>query len=211
MLAKKHLKDSQAVRNKIIWSDGAKMWSFWPQLSLSPLVENQKSLHHLLNSVPTMKQDGGSIRLKATWSNLKYPPLLMIQPDRAWEDLEGRLSEYSIIWVCRTGGCNFCQNCLKAVLSKRSEFLSVQHCRFSRLQRKLCEKGLTIFQTALACTSYRNVMGKCTNSVKKKKKMENVSTMQTLCTFIHTYMCTFRLFFGGAFPVLSITAFKANV
>ncbi len=60
--AKKHLKDSKMVTNKILWSDETKIelfglnskWYVW---------KKPGSAHHLSNKVPTVKHGGGSIML----------------------------------------------------------------------------------------------------------------------------------------------------
>ncbi len=60
--AKKHLKDSEMVTNKILWSDETKIelfglnskWYVW---------RKPGTAHHLSNTVPTVKHGGGSIML----------------------------------------------------------------------------------------------------------------------------------------------------
>ncbi|KAG2471401.1 TC1A transposase, partial [Polypterus senegalus] len=65
--AKRHLKDSEMVRNKILWSDETKIelfglnskWYVWRQPGTA---------HHLSNTVPTVKHGGGSIMLWGRFS-----------------------------------------------------------------------------------------------------------------------------------------------
>ena len=60
--AKKHMKDSQTMRNKILWSDETKIelfgvnskWYVW---------RKPGTAHHLPNTIPTVKNGGGSIML----------------------------------------------------------------------------------------------------------------------------------------------------
>uniref|UniRef100_A0AAQ4Q2V2 Transposase Tc1-like domain-containing protein n=1 Tax=Gasterosteus aculeatus aculeatus TaxID=481459 RepID=A0AAQ4Q2V2_GASAC len=60
--AKKHLKDSQTMRNKILWSDETK-------IELSGLNAKRHvwrtpgTAHNLVNTIPTVKHGGGSIML----------------------------------------------------------------------------------------------------------------------------------------------------
>jgi len=51
--AKRHLKDSQTMRNKILWSDETKI----------ELWRKPGTAHHLINTIPTVKHGGGSIML----------------------------------------------------------------------------------------------------------------------------------------------------
>jgi len=55
--AKKHMKDSQTMRNKIIWFDETKIELVGVNLS-GMCGEN-----HLPNTIPTVKHGGGSIIL----------------------------------------------------------------------------------------------------------------------------------------------------
>ncbi len=65
--AKKHLKDSKMVTNKILWSDETKIelfglnskWYVW---------RKPGTAHHLSNTVPTVKHGGGSIMLWGCFS-----------------------------------------------------------------------------------------------------------------------------------------------
>ncbi|KAG2457255.1 TC1A transposase, partial [Polypterus senegalus] len=60
--AKRHLKDSEMVRNKILWSDETKIELFG--LNSKRYVWRQPgTAHHLSNTVPTVKHGGGSIML----------------------------------------------------------------------------------------------------------------------------------------------------
>ena len=65
--AKRHLKDSQTMRNKILWSDETKIELFglnakryvWSRLGTA---------HHMANTIPTVKHGGGSIMLWGCFS-----------------------------------------------------------------------------------------------------------------------------------------------
>ncbi len=60
--AKKHLKDSKMVTNKIIWSDETKIELFGLN-SKRYVWRKPGTAHHLSNTVPTVKHGGGSIML----------------------------------------------------------------------------------------------------------------------------------------------------
>ncbi|KAL0148387.1 hypothetical protein M9458_056287 [Cirrhinus mrigala] len=60
--AKKHLKDSKMVRNKILWSDETKMELFGLN-SKRYVWRKPGTAHHLSNTVPTVKHGGGSIMM----------------------------------------------------------------------------------------------------------------------------------------------------
>ncbi len=60
--AKKHLKDSKMVTNKIIWSDETKIELFGLN-SKRYVWRKPGTAHHLFNTVPTVKHGGGSIML----------------------------------------------------------------------------------------------------------------------------------------------------
>ncbi|KAI2647331.1 Transposable element Tc1 transposase [Labeo rohita] len=60
--AKKHLKDSKMVRNKILWSDETKIELFGLN-SKRYVWRKPGTAHHLSNTVPTVKHGGGSIML----------------------------------------------------------------------------------------------------------------------------------------------------
>ncbi|KAK1805775.1 hypothetical protein P4O66_001955 [Electrophorus voltai] len=60
--AKRHLKDSQTMRNKILWSDETKIELFG--LNVKPHVSKKPgTTHHLANTIPTVKHGSGSITL----------------------------------------------------------------------------------------------------------------------------------------------------
>lgn len=58
-ISKKHLKDSQTVRNFILWRDEKKDWSHWPECQVPCLEE---TAHQRAHAVPTVKH-GGTIVL----------------------------------------------------------------------------------------------------------------------------------------------------
>ena len=58
--AKRHLKDSQSVKNKIIWSDETKMELFGLNVKLH--------VWRKPGTIPTVKHDGGSIMLWGCFS-----------------------------------------------------------------------------------------------------------------------------------------------
>ncbi len=65
--AKKHLKDSKMVTNKILWSDETKIELFG--LNSKRYVWRKPGIaHHLSNTVPTVKHGGGSIMLWGCFS-----------------------------------------------------------------------------------------------------------------------------------------------
>ncbi|KAG2466809.1 TC1A transposase, partial [Polypterus senegalus] len=65
--AKRHLKDSEMVRNKILWSDETKIELFG--LNSKRYVWRQPgTVHHLSKTVPTVKHGGGSIMLWGCFS-----------------------------------------------------------------------------------------------------------------------------------------------
>ena len=60
--SKRHLKDSKTMRNKIIWSDETKIEHF--DLNDKHHIRwKPGTAHHLANTIPTVKHDGGSIML----------------------------------------------------------------------------------------------------------------------------------------------------
>ncbi len=65
--AKKHLKDSKMVTNKILWSDGTKIELFGLN-SKRYVWRKPGTAHHLSNTVPTVKHGGGSIMLWGCFS-----------------------------------------------------------------------------------------------------------------------------------------------
>nr|CBN81810.1 Putative transposase [Dicentrarchus labrax] len=65
--AKKHMKDSQTMRNKILWSDETKIELFGVN-SKRYVWRKPGTAHHLPNTIPTVKHGGGSIRLWGCFS-----------------------------------------------------------------------------------------------------------------------------------------------
>ncbi len=65
--AKKHLKDSKMVANKILWSDETKIELFGLN-SKRYVWRKPGTAHHLSNTVPTVKHGGGSIMLWGCFS-----------------------------------------------------------------------------------------------------------------------------------------------
>ncbi len=65
--AKKHLKDSKMVTNKILWSDEPKIELFGLN-SKRYVWKKPGTAHHLSNTVPTVKHGGGSIMLWGCFS-----------------------------------------------------------------------------------------------------------------------------------------------
>ncbi len=65
--AKKHLKDSKMVTNKILWSDETKIEVFGLN-SKRYVWRKPGTAHHLSNTVPTVKHGGGSIMLWGCFS-----------------------------------------------------------------------------------------------------------------------------------------------
>ncbi|KAL0203674.1 hypothetical protein M9458_001692, partial [Cirrhinus mrigala] len=60
--AKRHLKDSQTMRNKILWSDETKIELFGLNAKCH-VWRKPDTAHHLANTIPTVKHGGGSIML----------------------------------------------------------------------------------------------------------------------------------------------------
>ncbi len=67
VFAKKHLKDSKMVTNKILWSDETKIELFGLN-SKRYVWRKPGTAHHLSNTVPTVKHGGGSIMLWGCFS-----------------------------------------------------------------------------------------------------------------------------------------------
>ena len=65
--AKKHMKDSQTMRNKILWSDETKIELFGVN-SKRYVWRKPGTAHHLPNTIPKVKHDGGSIMLGGCFS-----------------------------------------------------------------------------------------------------------------------------------------------
>ncbi|MPV02323.1 IS630 family transposase [Escherichia coli] len=65
--AKKHLKDSQTMRNKILWSDETKIELFGLNAKRH-VWRKPGTAHHLANTIPTVKHGGGSIMLWGCFS-----------------------------------------------------------------------------------------------------------------------------------------------
>ena len=65
--ARKHLKDSQTLRNKILWSDETKIELFGLN-SKRYVWRTPGTAHHLPNTIPTVKHGGGSIMLWGCFS-----------------------------------------------------------------------------------------------------------------------------------------------
>ena len=69
--AKKHMKDSQTMRNKILWSDETKIELFG--------VNSKRYVWYLPNTIPTVKHGGGSIMLWGCFSAAGTGPLVAIE------------------------------------------------------------------------------------------------------------------------------------
>lgn len=65
--AKRHLKDSQTMRNKILWSDETKIELFGLN-GKRHVWRKPGTTHHLANTIPTVKHGGGSIMLWGCFS-----------------------------------------------------------------------------------------------------------------------------------------------
>ncbi|KAK3550789.1 hypothetical protein QTP70_005471 [Hemibagrus guttatus] len=65
--AKRHLKDSQTMRNKILWSDERKIELFGLN-GKCHVWRKPGTAHHLANIIPTVKHGGGSIMLRGCFS-----------------------------------------------------------------------------------------------------------------------------------------------
>ncbi|KAG2459251.1 TCB1 transposase, partial [Polypterus senegalus] len=64
---KRHLKDSQTMRNKILWSDETKIELFGVN-ARRHIWRKPGTAHHQANTIPTLKQGGGSIMLWGCFS-----------------------------------------------------------------------------------------------------------------------------------------------
>ncbi|CAJ1060179.1 IS630 family transposase [Xyrichtys novacula] len=65
--ARRHLKDSQTRRNKILWSDETKIGLFGLNAKRN-VWRKPGATHHLANTIPTVKHGGGSIMLWGCFS-----------------------------------------------------------------------------------------------------------------------------------------------
>ncbi|KAG2460371.1 TCB1 transposase, partial [Polypterus senegalus] len=65
--AKSHLKDSQTMRNKILWSDETKIELFGVN-ARRHVWRKPGTAHHQVNTIPTVKHGGGSIMLWGCFS-----------------------------------------------------------------------------------------------------------------------------------------------
>ncbi|KAG2464594.1 TC1A transposase, partial [Polypterus senegalus] len=65
--AKRHLKDSQTMRNKILWSDESKIELFGVNTRCQ-VWRKPGTIHHQANTIPTVKHGGGSIMLWGCFS-----------------------------------------------------------------------------------------------------------------------------------------------
>ncbi|KAK3534134.1 hypothetical protein QTP86_002254 [Hemibagrus guttatus] len=65
--AKTHLKDSETMRNKILWSDETKIELFGLN-GKHHVCRKPCTTHHLANIIPTVKHGGGSIMLWECYS-----------------------------------------------------------------------------------------------------------------------------------------------
>jgi hypothetical protein len=65
--AKRHLKDSQTMKNKILWSDETKMELFGLNAK-GHVWMKPGTAHHLTNTIPTVKHGGGSNMLWGCFS-----------------------------------------------------------------------------------------------------------------------------------------------
>ena len=76
--AKRHLKDSQTVRNKILWSDETKTELFGLNAK-HHIWRKRGTTHHLENTIPTVKHGGGSIILWVCFSAAGTGKLVRIE------------------------------------------------------------------------------------------------------------------------------------
>ncbi|KAG2462042.1 TC1A transposase, partial [Polypterus senegalus] len=67
VFAKRHLKDSHTMRNKILWSDETKIELFGVN-ARRHIWRKPGTAHHQANTIPTMKHGGGSIMLWGCFS-----------------------------------------------------------------------------------------------------------------------------------------------
>ncbi|KAK3528719.1 hypothetical protein QTP70_010063 [Hemibagrus guttatus] len=76
--AKRHLKDSQTMRNKILWSDETKIELFGLN-GKRHVWRKPDTDHHLANTIPTVKHGGGSIMLWGCFSAAGYGRLVRME------------------------------------------------------------------------------------------------------------------------------------
>ncbi|KAG2460963.1 TCB1 transposase, partial [Polypterus senegalus] len=67
LLSKRHLKDSQTMRNKLLWSDETKIELFGVN-ARRHVWRKPGTAHHQANTIPTVKHGGGSIMLWGCFS-----------------------------------------------------------------------------------------------------------------------------------------------
>ena len=75
--AKMHLKDSQTMRNKILWSDETKIELFG--VNARHVWRKSGTAHHQANTIPTVKHSGGSIMLWGCFSAAGIGRLVRIE------------------------------------------------------------------------------------------------------------------------------------
>ncbi|KAG2458125.1 TCB1 transposase, partial [Polypterus senegalus] len=76
--AKRHLKDSQTMRNKILWSDETKIELFGVN-ARRHVWRKPGTAHHQANTIPTVKHGGGSIILLGCFSAAVIGKLVRIK------------------------------------------------------------------------------------------------------------------------------------
>ncbi|KAG2457325.1 TCB1 transposase, partial [Polypterus senegalus] len=76
--AKRHLKDSQTMRNKILWSDETKIELFGVN-DRYHVWRKPGTAHHQANTIPTVKHGGGSIMLWGCFSAAGTGRIVMIK------------------------------------------------------------------------------------------------------------------------------------